>query len=365
MVRVIGHVDLDYFYAQVEEVQDPSIRGRPVIVCVFSGRTAESGVVSTANYRARELGVSSGMPITLAKKKLANIEPAVVKMDREKYETVSRRIMGLVEDQTDVFEQTGIDEAFFDISASTAGDYDEARKTGEGIKTAILEAEHLTCSVGIGRSKAVAKLASDMSKPGGLLVVKPDATSDFLHPLPVKRLYGVGPKTAAHLKEVGVETIGELSSADATELVSRLGRSLASYLLAASKGEDDDPVTPNLEPTQFSRIVTLKRDTRDPGEAFAQLSGALEDIQRRLSESRKSFRTVAAIGILTDLSSHTKSKTFEGPTNEPDVLRKWALSLLTDLGGSVPKDLRRVGLRVSGLDVRSQPSLSDFAQSQG
>ncbi len=363
MVNIIGHVDLDYFYAQVEEVQNPSIRGKPVIVCVFSGRTAESGVVSTANYKARELGVSSGMPIALAKRKLANAEPVVVKMDHEKYETVSQRIMGLVEEQADILEQTGIDEAFIDIGASSAGDYDRAGKTGEEIKAAILRAEHLTCSVGIGRSKAVAKLASDMSKPGGLLVVKPGATRAFLGPLPAKRLYGVGPKTSAVLKEIGIGTIGELSSADAGKLVSRLGRNLAAYLLAASKGEDDDPVTPNLEPTQFSRIVTLKRDTRDPNEAFAQLSEALEDIQRKLYESKRSFRTVAAIGILTDLSSHTKSKTFDGPTNEPDVLRKWALSLLTDLGDSVPKEFRRVGLRVSGLDARNQSSLSDFGLS--
>ncbi|MDA4119127.1 MAG: DNA polymerase IV, partial [Thaumarchaeota archaeon] len=214
MERVIGHIDLDYFYAQVEEVENPSLKERPVIVCVFSGRTEDSGVVSTANYRARELGVHSGMPIVLAKKKLEGKNAAVIKMDHEKYEVVSSRIMDELAQKVDILEPTSIDEAFFDLTGSAGGDYAKAQNTAEVIKELILTNEHLTCSVGLGRSKVVAKLGSDIAKPGGLKVVTPETTKAFLSPLPVTKLYGVGPKAAATFEELGVKTVGDLARTD-------------------------------------------------------------------------------------------------------------------------------------------------------
>lgn len=361
MERVIGHIDLDYFYAQVEEVENPSLKERPVIVCVFSGRTDDSGVVSTANYRARELGVHSGMPIVLAKKKLEGKNAAVIKMEHEKYEVVSSRIMDLLSDGVDILEPTGIDEAFFDLTASTGGDFDKAQKATNAIKESILKNERLTCSVGIGRSKVVAKLGSDTSKPGGSKVITPEATSAFLSPLPATKLYGVGPKTATALEEMHVKTIGDLAGTDPRQLEKRFGRKFAAYLLAAAKGEDDDPVRAGLEPTQFSRIMTLKRDTRDPQEAFEQLSAGIDYLQTKLSSSGKSFRTVTVIGILTDLSTKTKSKTFETPMNDVAVLRETFLGLFDELSMAVAKDFRRVGLRVSGFtSAEDQTSLSEF-----
>ncbi len=361
MERVIGHIDLDYFYAQVEEVESPSLKERPVIVCVFSGRTEDSGVVSTANYRARELGVHSGMPIVLAKKKLDGKNAAVIRMEHEKYEIVSSRIMEDVAQKVDILEPTGIDEAFFDLTASTGGYYAKAQKTAEKIKESILKNEHLTCSVGLGRSKVVAKLGSDMAKPGGLKVVTPETTKAFLNPLSVAKLYGVGPKTAAALDAMGVKTVGDLAATDSSALDDRFGRNFAAYLLAAAKGEDDDPVRADLEPTQFSRIVTLKRDTRDPREAFEQMAAGIDYVHTKLTSSGKSFRTVTAIGILTDLSTKTKSKTFETPVNNPTILRETTLGLFDELSTVVDRDFRRVGLRVSGFtSVEDQTSLSEF-----
>ena len=361
MARVIGHIDLDYFYAQVEEVNDPQIKDRPVVVCVFSGRTVDSGVVSTSNYKARALGVKSGMPIVTAKKKLDGHDPVVIKMEHEKYEVVSGRVMDLVNERVDIFEKAGIDEAFFDVTASSGGDYRAAAKIAQGIKDAIYQNEGLTCSVGLGRSKVVAKLGSDSAKPGGLMTVLPDSTGAFLGPLPVTKLYGVGPKTAAVLGEIGVRTVEELSLTDPTLLERRFGRKLGSYLLTAASGTDTDPVLANLEPTQFSRIVTLKRDTRDAAEALGQLADGLASIQGKLMESGKSFRTISAIGILTDLSAKTKSKTFDIPVKDPSLIRENALGLLSDLVESTDKDLRRVGVRVSELsDSMDQRSLSEF-----
>lgn len=361
MAKVIGHIDFDYFYAQVEELQNPSIREQPVIVCVFSGRTADSGVVSTANYRARALGAKSGMPIATAKKKLDGHNPVIIPMSHEKYENVSKRVMNLVSEHVDVFEQSGIDEGFFDITATSEGDFWMASKIAQEVKDTIVQDEGLTCSIGIGRSKVVAKLGSDSAKPGGLIVVTPESTASFLGPLPVARLYGVGPKTAAVLAEMNVKTVGELSRSDPTIIARRLGNKLALYLHAAATGTDSDSVVAGLEPTQFSRIVTLRHDTRDVEEALGQLGPGIESIQKKLAESGKSFRTVSAIGIFTDLSTRTKSKTFDSPIRDASIVRNCAVTLLGSLLESTDKHLRRVGVRLSEFsDSRDQSSLSQY-----
>ena len=366
MPRVIGHIDLDYFYAQVEEVEDPSLRGRPVIVCVFSGRTEDSGVVSTANYAARGFGVHSGLPIVLAKKKLEGSDPAVIRMDHRKYEVVSGRIMETVRERVDVLEPTGIDEAFFDLTSSTGGDFEKAREIAGSVKAAVFENEGLTSSVGLGRSKVVAKLGSDLSKPDGLTVIAPRRTAEVLGPLPATRLYGVGPKTSSALAEMGIRTVGGLAKAAPSALEERFGRKLAGYLLAAATGTDDEPVVAGLEPTQFSRIVTLKRDTRDAGEVFSQLADGIDYVGGKLAASKKAFRTLTAIGILTDLSTKTKSRTFEAPVDDAATLKESTFELLQELTGSIEEDCRRAGVRVSGLSrAEDQSSLSDFVSPSG
>ena len=361
MPRVIGHIDLDYFYAQVEEVENPSLKGRPVVVCVFSGRTKDSGVVSTANYKAREFGVHSGMPIIQAKKRLEGRDPKMIRMDHEKYEVISNRIMEELGQMVDVLEPTGIDEAFFDITNSTAGDYSQARRMGESIKSAIIKNEGLTCSIGIGRSKVVAKLGSDMAKPGGLAVIVPETTEPFLAPLDTSKLYGVGPKTTSALEEMGIRTIGELAKTSPPELESRFGRKFGGYLLEAATGTDADPVVAGLEPTQFSRIVTLRRDTRDPKEVIGQLSEGTQSILTKLTSSGKSFKTVTVIAILTDLTTKTKSKTFETAVSDLTSIRETAAALFDELSRTAGKEFRRAGVRVSGLEgVEDQTSLSEF-----
>jgi DNA polymerase IV (archaeal DinB-like DNA polymerase) len=364
--RVVGHFDLDYFYAQVEEVENPSLRDRPVVVCVFSGRTEDSGVVSTANYKAREFGVHSGMPIVLAKKKLESKDPAIIRMEHEKYESVSTRIMERLDQLVDVLEPTGIDEAFFEITSSADGDYAKGREIAESIKKSVFESERLTSSIGLGRSKVVAKLGSDLSKPDGLTVITPEKTTDFLGPLPVGKLYGVGPKTSASLEEMGIRTVADLARAGPSDLEQHFGRKFGAYLLAAATGTDDAPVVAGLEPTQFSRIVTLKKDIKNPHEVVLQLSSGIDYIDGKLTASKMSFRTVSAIGILTDLSTKTRSKTFETPVVGASILREEALTLFEELGSSVNRDFRRAGIRVSGLArIEDQSSLSEFVGTTG
>jgi len=360
LTRVVGHFDLDYFFAQVEEVHDPSSRKLPVVVCVYSGRTEDSGVVSTANYKAREFGVKSGMPISVAKRRLMETEARFLPMRRELYEAPSERIMSLLRAETDALEQTGIDEAFFDITAKTGGDFGAATVLASSIKRQVLQREKLTCSIGIGPNKIVAKLASDFAKPDGLTLVPPEEVNDFMNPLPVDKLYGIGSKSSTLLRERGITTIADLAGADPQLLEGVFGHKLAAHFHNAARGVDEEPVTPRTEATQLSRIITLKKDTQDVGEILAQLNPAIEDLHNRLMEKKLAFRSVSVIGILPNLSIRTRTKSLEIPTVQLSPLTDTAPALLSSLTSETGV-LRRVGIRVSGLETaEEQSSLADF-----
>jgi DNA polymerase IV (DinB-like DNA polymerase) len=360
LTRIVGHLDLDYFYAQVEEVEDPSLKDKPVVVCVFSGRTEESGVVSTANYKAREHDVRSGIPIALAKRRLEGLDAAFIPRDQEKYDAYSERVMQAVRTEVDILEQTGVDEAFFDITKRSGGSYAAARSLALGIKEKVMREERLTCSIGLGPNKAVAKIASDFKKPNGLTIVKDDEVSAFLSPLPIEKIYGVGPKTAKLLEDNGIENIPDLASAPAQRLEDILGKKLAVYLRNASLGLDDEPVVDRGEATQLSRIITLKRDTNDPKQVVSEMLPALKDVHERLVSKDLFFRNVSVIGILKDLSLHSRSKTLETPTSDYQALEKEVRILLTELLREVG-ELRRAGVRLSDLrNMVDQHSLTEF-----
>jgi DNA polymerase IV (DinB-like DNA polymerase) len=360
LTRLVGHLDLDYFYAQVEELENPSLRNLPVLVCVYSGRTEDSGVVSTANYRARELGVRSGIPIASAKKRLAGIEAAFIRMDREKYEGYSERVMEILRENVDVMEQTGIDEAFFDITKRSGGSFEAGTEMASIIKSQILQRERLTCSVGIAPTKISAKLASDFKKPDGLTVVRPSELADFMEPMLVEKLYGIGDKTAKALQGIGVVTIGDLARKDIPQLDDLFGQKMAVYLHTSASGEDDEPVQERGQATQISRIITLKRNSRDPDEILTQLAPALDYVQRRVVEEDLFFRSISVIGILSDLSIKTRTKTLEAPTSDSSTLNRAASELLGALVSELG-DLRRVGIKVADFEEsKEQSSLSEF-----
>jgi DNA polymerase IV (archaeal DinB-like DNA polymerase) len=351
---------LDYFYAQVEELEDASLKGKPVLVCVYSGRTEDSGVVSTANYKARELGVRSGVPIVFAKKRLAGVDAAFIPMHREKYEGYSERVMEILRGCVDVTEQTGIDEAFFEITKRSNGDYESGREIASNIKARILEQEKLTCSIGVAPTKVAAKLASDFKKPNGLTIVTPSELAGFMEPMPVERLYGIGAKTAKALQEIGVVTIGDLAGKDVLQLSDVFGQKLAVYLHNSVSGQDEEPVEERGQATQISRIITLKRDSQSADEIMAQLGPALSDVHNRVAERGVFFRSVSVIGILKDLSIKTRSRTLEAPTNDSSTLNRAASDLLASLVSELG-ELRRVGVRVSDLqESKEQSSLSEF-----
>jgi len=360
LTRLVGHLDLDYFYAQVEELENDSLRDHPVLVCVYSGRTEDSGVVSTANYRARELGVRSGVPIAFAKKRLSGKGAVFIRMDREKYAGYSERVMEILRESVDVMEQTGIDEAFFDITKRSGGGFEVASEIASHVKLEILRREKLTCSVGIAPNKVAAKLASDFKKPDGLTVIRPSELESFMGPMPVDKLYGIGAKTAKALQEMDVFTIRDLAKKNISELKDVFGQKLAVYLHNAASGEDAEPVVERGQATQISRIITLKADSRSADEILPQLVPIMDDVHRRVVEKGRFFKSVSVIGILSDLSIRTRTKTLEAPTNESSTLNHAATELLTSLVGELG-ELRRVGIKVSDLsESREQSSLSQF-----
>ncbi|MDH7593174.1 MAG: DNA polymerase IV [Methanomicrobiales archaeon] len=358
--RIVMLVDLDSFYASVEEQRHPELRGRPVVICMFSGRTEDSGAVATANYRARALGVKAGMPIPLAKRLVKEGDAVFLPADREHYREVSDRIMEILGEEADALEQVSIDEAYLDVTARTGGLWREAERIASQIKGRIREQEGVTCSIGIGPNKFVAKMATSRQKPDGLTIVREEEVQEFLAPLLVEELHGVGPKTAEALREMGVITAKDLAQVDVQELVGIFGEARGVYLKEIARGIDPSPVAKR-ERTQFSRIATLKEDTRDEDAIMERMVELGDQLERKLTETNVGFRTLSIILIDTRLRTHTKSETLPHSRSVREkipIVRRLLQEWLAEQGASL---VRRVGVRVSNLShVGSQRTLTDF-----
>jgi DNA polymerase IV (DinB-like DNA polymerase) len=340
-------MDLDYYFAQCEEVRNNSLKDKPVVVCVYSGRSENSGIVSTANYIARKYGVRSGIPIAFAKRMLQNKDAVFLPVDHRFYEEISRRVMGILKEYADNFEQVSIDEMYLDISQRTKGDFEVAKELGLMIKSEIKAQEKLTCSIGIGPNKLVAKIAADFQKPDGFTVVLPHQVKDFLFPQPVERLIGVGRKTAKVMNELGIKTIGDLSRYDLKKLIEIFGENMGTYFHRASMGIDDSPVQSREGAESISRIVTLKEDTRDPKTIFHVVDQLCEEIDLKVLDLGFLYKSVRVVAIMKDLGVKSRSKTLEGPTDRLDVLKKTAMELFLKLLSGSELEMRRVGVKVS------------------
>lgn len=251
-------VDFDYFYAQVEEVLNPSLRGKPVAVCVFSGRTEDSGAVATSNYEARRLGIKAGIPIVKAKK-ISN-EVVLLPMRKELYKTISDRIMEYLS-TVGTIEVASIDEAYVDIGEK---DVEESLSMAREIKRKIFEKEKLKVSVGVATNKVFAKVACEMGKPDGLVVLDEKQEEDLRTNVKVGDIPGIGPVLEEKLKGIGVIKLSDVLEHEAS-LRRAVGQAKAEYLISLANGTYNDPVTPRHRKHQ-GRYVTLKRNTRDPEE---------------------------------------------------------------------------------------------------
>ncbi|HLC92680.1 MAG TPA: DNA polymerase IV [archaeon] len=360
MNRVILHVDLDYFYAQTEELRKPELRGKPVIVCMFSGRTESSGAVAAANYKARELGVHAGMPIAFAKKKAPN--GVFLAADREHYNEVSSRVMDILREYSDKFEQVSVDEAFVDATERCRGSYIEGSKLAGEIKKRVLEEEKLTCSIGVGPNKLIAKMASGVKKPDGMTLVTPGEVKAFLRSKRISDLHGIGDKTVEALAQKGIKTISELASADIAQLQEMFGENRGPSLREKALGIDESPVEER-EKQQYSRIVTLKEDTSEPKKLISESEKLADELAAKSIEKKVMFKTISILLISDKLESVARSRTIEVPTQSKSEIIKVASELFKEFFEQNLKFVaRRFGLRISNFsEPKKQKSILEFS----
>jgi DNA polymerase IV (DinB-like DNA polymerase) len=352
--RVIMLADFDYFFAQCEELRNPSIKDKPVVVGVYSGRTEDSGAVSTSNYIARKYGVKSGMPLFFAKRKLEGTDPVFFRVDHEYYDQISDRIMEIFRGYASSLEQVSVDEAYLDVTKQVEGSFEKARDYAQKIKADVKKQVGISFSIGVGPNKLIAKIACESQKPDGLAIVKPEEAEAFLAPLEVDRLLGVGKKTTVRMEQMGIKTIGDLAKYDCQRLIEVFGKALGIYFHNAANAVDNEPVQEQGEAESISRIGTLKQDTRDLAFILQKTDELTEDIYREVTEKNLSFKTVSIYMVMTDLSSKTRSITLEQPAKDKETIKRNTRSLFEKFLGESTLEVRRVGVKVSGFS-REEP----------
>jgi len=353
------HVDLDAFYASVEEREKPGLKGKAIVVCVYSARGGESGAVATANYEARKLKVHAGMPIARAKK----LAPDAVFLPANFgfYEKVSSNIMDILRRNAAKFEQVGIDEAFIDAADKTSGDYLLAEKLAGEIKNEIKNKERLTCSIGISYNKFMAKIASGYQKPNGLTIIKPEAAVDFLASLELKDLYGIGKKTEEKLNEIGIKTVNELQKAETAELIEKFGRTAGVWLKNAALGIDEEPVEERGGREQVGRIETLAEDTRDAEVLYKKIIELSKEVIEELKKRELCFRTIIFSAVTEDLKSHTRSRTLEKACSSLEGVKDDIKELIVSFLDENELYIRRAGITFSKLaKEKGQKKLEEF-----
>ncbi len=339
---IIFHLDMDHFFTAVEERERPEYKGKPVIVGADPKGGKGRGVVSTSNYEARKAGVRSGMPISRAWK----LCPGAIYLpvNFPLYIRVSNEIMEVARKYADKFEQWGIDEAFLDVT-SKVKDYAEAETLARQMKKEIYEKEKLTCSIGIGPNKLVAKIASDFRKPDGLTIVSNDEVEKFLAPLPVRKLLWVGRKTEQKLKAMGIDTIGDLSRFDPMVLAEKFGiGGTQMYLMA--HGIDHSEVEERGEVKSISRELTFEEDTADFEHVLEALDGLSEEVCGDVLGQNLFFKTVTVKIRYENFETHTHSKTLPFLTNRIQDLKKTARDL-AQAYLRPDRKVRLIGVRVS------------------
>ncbi len=338
------HVDLDAFFAAVEQRENPELKGKPVIIGADPKGGMGRGVVSTASYEGREFGVRSAMSISKAWRLCP--QGIYLRPNFELYEKVSGKIMEILKKYTDKFEQVGIDEAFLDIS-TRAPNFGEAAKLADRIRKEVSSKEKLSCSVGVGPNKLVAKLASDYKKPYGLTVVKPEDVINFLSPLPVRKLIGVGPKTEIKLKEMGVKTIGDLARYNKEALIKTFGK-WGAEMRELANGIDNSEVIEEHEIKSIGREVTFEEDTNDSELIFKAIDKLVDDFHYELISGHIQFKTVNIKIRYEDFETHTHARTLQFYTDDKQRIKDIAKELTFPFLNN-NKKIRLIGVRVSGL----------------
>lgn len=364
MSRVIIHVDMDYFYAAVEERENPILKNKAVVVCMYSTRGDEGGAVSTCNYIARKNGVHSGMPCKQAHKYLQSSDAVFLPVRKQYYEQISQKIMKIIHsyaDKDDSFEKISIDEAFIDISEKCNNDFTKAEIIAKQIKNDILMSERITCSIGIGPNKLIAKIASSFEKPDGLTIIEPQNMQTFLENMPVKKLWGVGKVTETKLISMNIKTIGQLANYDILELITAFGKNRGTWLKNAALGMDESSVNQKSDTDQIGRMTSLKENSRDEKLIIGILDELIDDIINKTTLRRVSFKSITVTVIYSNFRISTKSKILNHPINDKNILIRIARELIIQFLENDGPNIRRIGITVGNLQQNNnQKSLFEF-----
>jgi DNA polymerase-4 len=347
MGRKILHVDMDAFFAAVEQRDNPEYAGKPLII---GGDPTKRGVVSTASYEARKYGVRSAMPLSQAHRLCP--EGIFIPGNMAKYQRVSVELNRIFLDFTPSVEQISIDEAFLDVTGSQRL-FGPATQIAMLIKERIREELHLTASVGLAGNKFLAKLASDMEKPDGFVLIEPENVDRILEPLPVSRIWGVGEKTAAQLAKLGITTIGELRSIPLNDMKQLFGKS-GEVLYNLSRGIDSRPVEPYTEAKSMGREITFEEDIGDMESLHIALRYLCEDVGRRLRKNSSEALTITLKIRYEGFETHTRSKTLSVQTDSTIKIHEIAKGLL-DKSILRGRKVRLLGIYLSNLMAAGTP----------
>jgi DNA polymerase-4 len=345
-------MDMDAFFAAVEEKRYPGLKGKPIVIG-GSGDPAQRGVVSTASYEARKYGIHSALPLRTAYKLCP--EAVFLPVDYGEYSRISQIIKDTLKKISPIMEDVGIDEAFLDISEIDK----PSEEIAQEIKKRITEETGLTCSIGIASNKLLAKIASDMQKPDGLTILKEEDIESRIWLLPVRKLWGVGPKTEGSLKKIGIYTIGALASMPLDRLIENFGESYGNYLYEASKGRDESPLVTHWEPKSVSRETTFQTDTNNWQTIAKTIAELAREVVDDIRQKKYKGRTVTLKVRFSDFKTYTRSKTLDEPTNSIDDIRKAAFDCLKRI--ELKMKVRLIGVRITQFEsyqgIGSEPSL--------
>jgi len=342
----ILHVDMDAFYASVELRDNPSLEGLPVCV---GGPAASRGVIAAASYEARKYGVRSAMPTATARRLCPDL--VLLPPDFDKYTGVSRQIMEVFRRYTPLVEPLSLDEAFLDVAGSERL-FGDGVEIGRRIKSDILRETGLVASVGVAPTKFLAKLASDLDKPDGFRVIRPHEVRAVLDPLPVSKVYGVGPRTAEHLERLGILTVGDLAARPRDEVAARFGAS-GVWIHDLARGIDPRRVTPKRDEKSRGVERTFAKDVADRDELRRYLLAFCEEVAFHLRDRGLRGRSVTLKARFSDFRTVTRSRTLDFPTNLGPRLYAVARELLDKVE---PRPLRLLGVQVARLEDVRQPA---------
>jgi DNA polymerase-4 len=348
---IVAHLDLDAFFAAVEELENPDLKTKPLVV---GGDPRGRGVVATANYEARKFGIHSAMSCAEA---LRRCPHAVFLPPRHTvYREYSQAVWSTVRGVVPTVERTGLDEGYLDVG-EVAPDFLQARKVAEAVQTSVSAATRLTCALGVSTSKVVAKIASDFRKPGGLTVVPAGAEASFLAPFAVRRLPGIGPKAEERLTGTDVDTIGALASLGDADLNRVLPGSVGRVLRDRARGIDPRGLELSTERISISVENTFERDLTDRERLHDELRRMAERVAEYLSRNGQTARTVTTKLRYTDFSIRSRSTSLRVGIDDPSRIGELACGLLDRALADRPGALRLVGVGVSGLASHRQLAL--------